>query len=54
MLKPEMMDALNEQVNEELYSAYIYTAMVSYFESANLKGFSHWMTLQVQEELEHG
>ena len=53
MLKPEMLGALNKQVNEELYSAYIYTAMVSYFENANLKGFAHWMTLQVQEELEH-
>lgn len=53
MMKQEMADALNNQVNEELYSAYIYAAMVAYFEEVNLKGFAHWMRLQTKEELSH-
>ena len=53
MINKEMSDALNHQVNEELYSAYIYASMVTYFEEANLKGFAHWMRLQTKEELAH-
>ena len=53
MLKKEMQDALNDQINEELASAYIYAAMVAYFEEINLKGMAHWMRIQVQEELIH-
>ena len=45
--------ALNDQINFELYSSYIYMAMASYFRSLNLKGFAHWMEIQVQEELAH-
>ena len=48
-----MQDAINAQINEELYSAYLYTAMVSYFEDLNLKGMAAWMRIQVQEELSH-
>lgn len=46
-------DSINEQIKHELHSAYLYLSMVGYFESANLKGFAHWMRLQSQEELEH-
>jgi len=53
MLKPKMEEALNGQVNEELFSAYLYASMVGYFESVNLKGFAHWMRMQVQEEQIH-
>lgn len=53
MLKQVMEDALNKQVNEELFSAYLYASMVGYFESINLKGFAHWMRMQVQEEQLH-
>lgn len=48
-----MHQALNKQVNAELYSAYLYLSMASYFESQNLKGFANWMTVQAQEELMH-
>jgi len=48
-----MQDALNEQINKEYYSAYLYLSMSSYFESANLSGFAHWMNLQYQEEIQH-
>ncbi len=54
MLKPKMEEALNGQVNEEVFSAYLYASMVSYFESVNLKGFAHWMRMQVLEEQIHG
>jgi ferritin len=53
MLNKEMEAALNEQVNKELYSAYLYLAMAAWFEARNLAGFSHWMRLQFQEEQEH-
>lgn len=53
MLKPVMEKALNKQVNEEVFSAYLYASMVGYLESQNLKGFAHWMRMQVQEEQLH-
>jgi ferritin len=43
----------NEQINEELYSAYIYLAMSAHFESMNLEGFASWMKHQAEEEVEH-
>jgi len=45
--------AFNEQINEELFSSYIYLAMSAHFESMNLEGFANWMKLQAQEEVEH-
>jgi ferritin len=45
---------LNKQVNEELFSSYLYLSMAAYFESANLPGFAHWMRIQTQEETTHG
>lgn len=53
MIGKKMQDALNEQVNAEFYSAYLYLSMVAYFESVNLPGFSTWMRVQTQEELTH-
>jgi len=53
MIKAKMQNALNAQINRELYSAYLYMAMAAYFESLNLKGFANWMRVQVQEELVH-
>lgn len=48
-----MQDAINEQIKNELYSAYIYLSMAAYFEGANLPGFGHWMRMQAQEEVTH-
>jgi len=45
---------INEQITKEYYSSYFYLAMVVYFEAKNLPGFSHWMKVQVQEEMVHG
>ena len=53
MLSERMLNALNRQVNAELYSAYLYLSMAAYFESINLKGFANWMKIQAQEELSH-
>ncbi len=53
MMKPELQKAFNKQINEELYSAYLYTAMINYFQSENLDGFATWMRAQVVEELTH-
>jgi ferritin len=54
MLKEKMEQALNKQVNAELYSSYLYLSMAAYFESINLKGFANWMRIQAQEENAHG
>ena len=54
MLKKSMEDALNKQVNAELYSSYLYLAMSAYFESIPMRGFAKWLRLQAKEELEHG
>lgn len=48
-----MEQAFNEQINKELYSAYLYLSMQAYFERLNLTGFVNWMSVQVQEENAH-
>jgi ferritin len=53
MFKQSVQNAVNEQINKELYSAYVYLGMSSYCESINLTGFSHWMRMQSREELGH-
>lgn len=52
-IKKKMQDAINRQINRELYSAYLYLSMSAYFESLNLKGFAHWMRKQAEEETKH-
>ena len=53
MLKQNVQDAINDQINAELYSAYLYYSMAAYFESISLKGFAHWMRVQALEEMSH-
>ena len=53
MLSKRMEDALNEQINAEIWSAYLYLSMSAYFEADNLPGFANWMKIQWQEELSH-
>jgi len=53
MLSKSMEDALNRQINRELYSAYLYTSMSAYFSSVNLAGFAKWMRVQAKEERAH-
>jgi len=53
MLKSSIEKALNDQLNAEMYSSYLYMAMAAYFESINLSGFANWMTVQAGEEMAH-
>ncbi|SHE89867.1 ferritin [Marinitoga hydrogenitolerans DSM 16785] len=53
MISAVMEDALNKQINEELFSAYLYLSMSAYFERKGLKGFANWMNVQYQEETFH-
>lgn len=53
MLSKAMQDAINEQIKNELYSAYLYLAMSNYFEEKVLSGFANWMMVQFQEEQGH-
>ncbi|MHC5033888.1 MAG: ferritin, partial [Planctomycetota bacterium] len=53
MLSARMQQALNEQLNAELYSAYLYLSMSAQFEDLGLKGFASWMRCQAQEEVLH-
>lgn len=45
--------AINNQINAEIYSAYLYLAMAAYFDGLGLEGFSNWMKIQAQEEMTH-
>ena len=53
MLNEKMEKEFNEQINKELFSAYLYLDMKSRFSEMNLKGFVNWMDVQVQEEKAH-
>ncbi|KPJ58395.1 MAG: ferritin [Planctomycetes bacterium DG_23] len=53
MIGKKMEVALNEQINAELYSSYLYLSMSAYLESLNLRGFAHWMRVQAREEEGH-
>lgn len=53
MLSENIDKALNEHLNLEAYSAYLYLSMAAYFESRDLTGFAHWMKVQAREELLH-
>ena len=53
MIGDRMEKALNDQINAELYSSYLYLSMSAYFEDMNLGGFANWMRKQTKEELEN-
>ena len=53
MIGKKMRDALNEQIKNELESAYIYLSMAAYFHDQNLDGMAHWMRCQAHEETIH-
>jgi len=53
MINTTVQEAINEQIKNEVYSAYLYLAMSAHFEAANLPGFAHWMRLQSNEEVDH-
>jgi ferritin len=53
MIKKAVEVALNEQINAEFHSAYLYLSMSAYFNSVGLSGYANWMRIQYQEELAH-
>jgi ferritin len=53
MLSDTMQAALSQQINDELYSAYLYLSMSAHCEAKNLAGFASWMRRQSQEEVSH-
>lgn len=53
MIKKALQDAMNEQINKEWFSSYLYLSMAAYFEARNLSGFGRWMRVQADEEREH-
>ncbi len=53
MVPKKVQDALNNQLNEEMFSSYSYLAMAAYFESNDLSGFASWFKVQSTEEYGH-
>jgi ferritin len=53
VLSKALEEAINEQINRELYSAYLYLSMSAYCEAESLPGFATWMRVQAKEEVEH-
>lgn len=53
MLNEKVRDLLNDQINKELYSAYLYLDFSIYYEEQGLSGFANWYKIQAQEERDH-
>lgn len=53
MINSKLETAINEQINAETYSAYLYLSMSAYCQSINLKGFANWLMVQYKEESDH-
>jgi len=50
MISKTLEEAINKQMNREMYSSYLYLAMAAYFENMSLAGFANWMRVQAKEE----
>lgn len=53
-MNKKMQTAINDQIQKEFYSAYLYLAMSAYSQDANLCGFAKWLKVQYGEEMAHG
>ena len=53
MISDKMTEAVNKQINAELYSAYLYLSMSSYMSANGIKGAAQWFFAQAQEEMTH-
>lgn len=54
MISSTLQEAINDQINKEFYSSYLYLSMAAYFDRQNLPGFARWMYVQADEERGHG
>ncbi len=52
-MNEKVRDLLNEQINKEFYSAYLYLDFANYYDDAGLDGFANWYMVQAQEERDH-
>lgn len=53
MISGKMAESLNEQINRELYSSYLYLAMAAYCQSQGMGGMAKWLVAQAEEERSH-
>ncbi len=53
MLDKKVVKLLNEQINKEMYSAYLYLDFANYFKHQGLDGFANWYNVQAKEERDH-
>ncbi|MBE7054561.1 MAG: ferritin [Ruminococcaceae bacterium] len=53
MMNEKVHELLNQQINKEFYSAYLYLDFSNYFEDVGLDGFANWYKIQAQEERDH-
>ncbi|MCK4502662.1 MAG: ferritin [Desulfuromonadales bacterium] len=53
MLSEKLVNAINDQIQFEYYSAFTYKAMQAFFETEDLPGMANWMNIQFQEEMDH-
>ena len=54
MINDKVREILNEQINKEFYSAYLYLSMGAHLSDMGLYGLSKWMEIQAREEIDHG
>lgn len=54
MISEQINEILNEQINKEFYSGYLYLSMSAHLKELGLNGFASWMRYQAKEEVEHG
>ncbi len=53
MISEPLLNAINDQIEHEFFSAYLYLSMAAYFEAQSLPGFANWMRIQSDEERKH-
>ena len=54
MLNEKVKELLNEQINKEFYSGYLYLSMSAYLDEIGLHGFANWTKVKAKNEIDHG
>ena len=52
-MEQKVYELINDQINKELYSAYLYLSFADYYAEAGLDGYAHYYEVQAQEERDH-
>ena len=53
MLDKKVADLLNDQINKEMYSAYLYLDFANFYTHKGLNGYANWYNVQAKEEMDH-